>query len=97
MYLANDKDEIAVRGILGCSDPPLVVRTGVRFRPFADGGGLCSLGRWRPAERGPLKLNFLTEASMAVIDELGLVDSLQRSARKGFANGEPHGIHTMLL
>jgi hypothetical protein len=35
------------------SGPPLKVGSFERERPLCDGAGLCSLGRWRPADRPP--------------------------------------------
>ena len=83
-YLDQDPEEQAVRQVLGTMAPPLVVKSGPRFRPFADGAGRCSLGRWAPSQRPPRRLAFLAEPAMKVIAELDLVGELQGAFKRGF-------------
>ena len=55
----SDDDETGrPRPLLGAGNlgkgPPLTTRWGGKYRPFHDGSGLCSRGRWLPSCRTPL-------------------------------------------
>ena len=52
---------------VGATSPPEVVQVGARFRPFTDGGGLISPGRWAPHKRGPIKLPGAREELEAML------------------------------
>ena len=55
---------------VGASSAPIVVHEGVKHRPFADGGGLCSPGRWFPEARGAPKLERVKQVFDEIVENL---------------------------
>ena len=53
----GDKREKRGTGSWG-RGPPLMVQVGGRIKPFADGAGLCSPGRWAPEKRREFPLTW---------------------------------------
>ncbi len=81
--LEDDPAERELRHRLGCSESPLVVKTGAKFRPFSDGGGLASLGRWNPRARPAGGLQDFAAALYPVILDMGLIDKLKTPFHSG--------------
>ena len=69
---------------VGATSPPEVVQVGARFRPFTDGGGLISPGRWAPHKRGPIKLPGAREEIMKRVLDMKLPDMLRAGALRLF-------------
>ena len=57
-----------------------MVAVNTKCRPFADGGGLCSPGRWAPDKRGEPKLPHIRQALLATVRSLALDKSLKTAA-----------------
>ena len=53
--LTKDPAEQWCSAHVQATGPPILVCNGVKWRSFADGGGLSSPGRWLPHHRGPPK------------------------------------------
>ena len=81
--LQSEADEVACRELLKISKPQLGVHDGVFHRPLADGGGLCSPGRWQPEDRSPPQL----KAAAAVLDNIAAKWSLDDMVRGGALHG----------
>ena len=54
-----------------------ILCTNVRYRPFNDGGGICSPGRWPPEQRGVSKLPVYREALREVVQRCKLDNALR--------------------
>ena len=72
-------EELVARAVTGL--PPTepiteTVRVGHRFRPFQDGGGRISPGRYRPERRPPRTLTHLINTMKPVVEEHRLVDKM---------------------
>ena len=65
--------------------PPLMVKSNARLRPFTDGGGLCSPGRWLPGTRAQPALPAVRDALLRVIVDNKLEEKVRTAALKGWA------------
>jgi len=82
--MREDEDEQWISQHLGCKMLPEIVQVGAKYRPFADGGGLCSLGRWLPHLRGPRRATNVREAVVIEVGRLHLPSKLKAAALRGF-------------
>ena len=82
--MKEDTDEQWISQHLGCKTLPEIVQVGSKYRPFADGGGLCSLGRWLPHTRGPRRATKVREEVVIEVGKLHLPSKLKAAALRGF-------------
>ena len=83
-FMHKDQDEQWCAKHVRASGPPIIVHTGAKWRPFADGGGLASPGRWLPSHRGPPKLQKLITPLNNVVRTLCSGDCLKLGAMNAF-------------
>ena len=63
---------------------PETVRVGHRFRPFQDGGGRCSPGRYRPERRPTPPLSAILPLLTPIVTKHSLVDNFESLRRDSF-------------
>ena len=76
--------ERAILGVPPTTPITETVRVGHRFRPFQDGGGRCSPGRYRPERRPSPTLQHLMPHLSNIITKHRLVDKLEALRRESF-------------
>ena len=84
--MRSDKGERHARAFCSTGTDPVILQVNAKFKPFTDGGGLCSPGRWPPAERQTPKLPQERHALLGVVDHLQLDKKLLECHKAGFAN-----------
>ena len=82
-FVHSSKERWA-RQHVGATSNPETVRINSRFRPFCDGGGLCSPGRWHPEHRGTMRLPHYRSALQNFVCEHSLGEKLRYAAVTGF-------------
>ena len=74
----------AVMGFPPTTPLPETVRVGHRFRPFQDGGGRCSPGRYRPERRPTPPLSAILPLLTPIVTKHSLVDNFESLRRDSF-------------